>query len=856
MKKKFTLQCPIRGVLKTSKKSKDGLTPTEEYFRVEAIKHLIKIGYPKENFKIEPIVKKFGSEGKNSFRSDFAILNIPSSSISTSNPDELLEHTILLCEVKRDNKKADYVKKTQVSPMLDFAKLEKCIGLYWDNVEQRVFWQETENGKRIIKEGPLSFLPLYGSDIKTKPLTFNDTTPSDSLVEMFGRIEDVLHQASIDPQKRFEIILQLLLAKIFDEHYYEKQPEKPLGIQDFYSLEVNSNIAKQRFESILKKALSYYERYLPNRVPGKISIDSDTLIEVLRIIAPVRIIHSKRHVIQTFYMKFAKELYKWDMAQYFTPPPVTDFIVELLNPQFGEHVCDPACGSADFLVAAFHIGREFDTNYSDCVWGVDKSANAVQIAILNMLLNGDGKANIRKSDSLKESFRKRNKYQILICNPPFGTKIVEKRKTVLEKYDLGHVWEKDDKYSKTKRLLDSQETGILFFEICVKECEPGGRIGIILPNGYLGNRSHKYRVFREYLFRYTKLVSICSFPRFTFKYSGADVSASLVVVEKREKAVENFSKDDYFFSVEMIENVGWEAGTKKASPIYKRNPEDGSYILDFDGKLIIDSDFSKIINRIRGSMAEGCFEWVGKNQLEKEEGWSLHISNIINDYDLTMDPKRYCEKITLLKEDLKKNDYVTLGEIVDFIPERQSYNGEEIRKKTSKKYRYTQILDMGYGDYHSNELYGWELPSRAKHFAETGDIYFGSVWGSVTKWCYIGEEHGNLVVTNGCHRCRIKKGKKDRLLDLLTYINTEGWSVQLRSLARGSDGLAEVCVDDAKTVLIPVIKDKKIRDNIKPYIENLKAGNISIKSAVMDMISQDIWDVHDPKKRPSHIVLV
>lgn len=81
------LVCPIRGQLKVSKKSKDGLTPTEEFFRVEAIKYLISKGYPKENFRIEPIVKRFGNNGRNSFRSDFAVLDIPKNQLVTDDPD-------------------------------------------------------------------------------------------------------------------------------------------------------------------------------------------------------------------------------------------------------------------------------------------------------------------------------------------------------------------------------------------------------------------------------------------------------------------------------------------------------------------------------------------------------------------------------------------------------------------------------------------------------------------------------------------------------------------------------------------------------------------------------------------------
>ena len=78
--------CPVRGQLKVKKKSKDGLTPKEEFFRVEAIKYLINLGYPKENFYIEPIVKKFGNGGRNSFRSDFAILKKAKSQYNNFDP--------------------------------------------------------------------------------------------------------------------------------------------------------------------------------------------------------------------------------------------------------------------------------------------------------------------------------------------------------------------------------------------------------------------------------------------------------------------------------------------------------------------------------------------------------------------------------------------------------------------------------------------------------------------------------------------------------------------------------------------------------------------------------------------------
>ena len=729
MSTKLTLKCPVRGILKASKKSKDGLTPSEEYFRVEALKHLIANGYPPENIKIEPIVKKFGNAGRNSFRSDFAVLDVPTDSIDTSNVDTLLEHAILICEVKRDNAKSDYVKNTQVKPMLDFSKLDKCLGLYWDNIEQRIFWQEIKKGKREVKEGPLAFLPDFGNDIQTKPITFNDTKPSDSLIEVFERIEDILHQAAFDPEKRYEIILQLLLSKIFDEHAFEGRPDKPMGIQDFTVLGTSSVTAKNKFDKLLAKAISYYEKHLPNKIPSTAPLSPDTTVDILKILAPIRITHSKRDIIQTFYMKFAKDLYRWDLAQFFTPTSVTDFIVDIVNPQFGDHVCDPACGSADFLVAAFHVGREFNHGYADCVWGVDNSANAVQISVLNMVLNGDGKTNIKKDDSLENADQSKNKYDIMLCNPPFGTKIIEKRPSVLRTFDLGYEWSRNDKgeLKKTDKLLKKQETGLLFVEVCVKQArQKNGRIGVILPNGYLGNRSEKYRVFREWLLKTCKLVGMVSFPRFTFKTSGADVSASVLFLEKREKPLEKLVVEDYEFFVELIENLGWEAGNKKAATLYRRSIEDGSFIVDDNGDFIVDSDFRQLIERIRSSNAADHFDWLteGQDVVEHDGSWSIPIAEVIGDSDLTLDPKRYCKKVFGLRQKLLKNESFLLGDVVDFITEKTDADGQPVKAISSTEYSYTEIADIGYGDFNSRKMRGWELPDRGRHFSECDDIYF------------------------------------------------------------------------------------------------------------------------------------
>jgi type I restriction enzyme M protein len=850
----LTLTCPIRGPLKAPAKSADGLTPSEEARRIEAINFLLKKGYPKQNFKVEATIKRFGHGGKNSFRSDLAVLDVPVASIDASKVDELLAHAVLLGEIKRDSAKSAYVKETQVEPMLDFAHTDECIALYWDDVGGRIFWREKKGGKRVSHEAPAPSMPAFGAKPSVKPLSLDDTQPSDSLLDAFTRIEDTLHAASIDPEARYGIMLQLLLAKLYDEHGHAAAPTKPLDLQDFKALGTKPTAALAAANKVLGKAVSYYGKFLPRAVASKFPFTASTLLEVMEVLAPIRIVASSHEVIQTFYMHFAKHLYKWDLAQFFTPITVCDFMAQVLAPRFGEHIKDPACGSADFLVSAFRIGSQHDPNFAQAVWGADNSENAVQVAVLNMLLNGDGKTNLVREDSLEQVAKDEEKFEMLICNPPFGTQIVEKRRTVLADFELGYEWlpDKSNVMQKTDTVRDKQQVGLLFLELCVRQAKAGGRVAIILPNGYLGNRSNSYRALREWLLRHCRVASICSFPRFTFKTSGADVSASVLFLEKRAKPLKKAAADSkYDFHVGLIESVGWELGDKGAKALYQRDPTDGTLITDTHGNPLLLQDFDRMVADMRRSKAATRFKWLaGGATSGKKDGWSISAAKVTDDPLLTLDPKRLSRKAVELRDELASKPHFRLGDLVEFVTESGA------AWPVSNTYRYVELQDITAGSYRWTTLRGWELPSRARHAAESGDVFVGSVWGSVQKWMVTGGDTDGLLVTNGCRRLRMKKGKEKYLLDLVVALSTESYATQMRALARGSDGLAEVHEDDAAEVFIPKITSSKQRKELEPFVKQLLAGYTSVRAKVDDMIESGDLPIPVPDKRPSHSVLV
>src|SRR5699024_3559767 len=137
-----------------------------------------------------------------------------------------------------------------------------------------------------------------------------------------------------------------------DEHQHERKPDAPLALQDFGALEVDPATALSAVNKILDKAVTYYQAFLPEPVAKKLPLTGPVVIDIMKILAPIKIIDMRQSVIQDFYMYCSKHIYKWDLAQYFTPTNSTAFTVEVINPQCSEHVKDPACGSADFLTAA------------------------------------------------------------------------------------------------------------------------------------------------------------------------------------------------------------------------------------------------------------------------------------------------------------------------------------------------------------------------------------------------------------------------------------------------------------------------------------------------------------------------
>jgi len=247
-------------------------------------------------------------------------------------------------------------------------------------------------------------------------------------------------------------------------------------------------------------------------------------------------------------------------GQFRTPRHIIAMIVALVNPQPGMRVCDPACGTAGFLIAAYdHIlrahtsradlakGHPTGGELKSAQWkfleehaftGYDNDANMVKIGILNLYLHRLEKANIELHNPLttgKGGSYPGLLFDVILANPPFAGKI--QNEGILS--DLNHK-------------LNTRATELLFLKWFVDHLAPNGRAGVIVPNGVLFGSNNAATALRELLLIQCDLQGVISLPSGVFRpYAGVATAALIFQKGKPTKSVwfydltaDGFSLDD------------------------------------------------------------------------------------------------------------------------------------------------------------------------------------------------------------------------------------------------------------------------------------------------------------------------
>jgi type I restriction enzyme M protein len=247
-------------------------------------------------------------------------------------------------------------------------------------------------------------------------------------------------------------------------------------------------------------------------------------------------------------------------GQFRTPRHIINLIVSLVDPKPGHRIADPACGTAGFLISSFtHILRQYTrpadlkrgivdgTLLKPTQWkfleeqtftGYDNDANMVKIAILNLYLHQLERAAIEHFNPLTTGFGGSypgKTFDVILANPPFAGKVQDE--SILS--DLNYK-------------LNTRATELLFLKWFIDHLTPGGRAGVIVPNGVLFGSTNAASGLRELLLTESELQAVINLPSGVFKpYSGVGTAALVFQKGKPTKNVwfydmtaDGFSLDD------------------------------------------------------------------------------------------------------------------------------------------------------------------------------------------------------------------------------------------------------------------------------------------------------------------------
>lgn len=448
----------------------------------------------------------------------------------------------------------------------------------------------------------------------------------DEFSKLLSKCHNIIrNNDKLSPEAAFDEISKILFIKI----RYERENDEGQIFSKERFVENRKAYEKLNKEMGVSGAIPFYQNLFERTKQkfaadhlfddnAKIEIRENSFEQIVKELEIYNLSTTSDDVKGIAFEKFLGKTFRGELGQFFTPRTLVDFMVSVLDPQEGELVYDPCCGSGGFLIKVFEYVREkiekdvesqkeaikaqyYDDEYDkmstnkkrevdakvsrmfsymneelninndkgrlrslsfDCIYGTDANPRMARTAKMNMIMHGDGHGGVHHHDGLLNvNGIFENRFNIILTNPPFGSR-VEKDLKISEAdrfTDEDKIAEYKKRYGETeyeralrqvndnigKPLLslykiDSGLTEVLFIERCLNLLKPGGRMGIVLPEGVLN--TDKLQKARDFVEGKAKIMMIVSIPQDVFMASGATVKPSILFFKKFTEDEENSYK--------------------------------------------------------------------------------------------------------------------------------------------------------------------------------------------------------------------------------------------------------------------------------------------------------------------------
>lgn len=353
---------------------------------------------------------------------------------------------------------------------------------------------------------------------------------SNELYKVIQDCKEVIEKRGlIRSDQSFREMTKILLIKMNEERRVKCEEGNNRFNSDYIVSTAKVNEVKkiEIFGQLFEDAKTKYPSIYTDE-NEKILITDELCIEhIIKNLEPFSFLGTGDDIKGTVYEIFLKSTLRGEFDQYFTPREIVEFMVKFSDPDVGDVILDPACGSGGFLIQAFnHVNAKINTSaysevesknkYKDlvekCLWGHEADYDLHVLAKKNLIMHGDGWNNIFQGDTLKSDKIPNNYFDLILANPSFT--IPYTFKDILGKYELGI-----DK--------DSEELNILFVEKSIRVLKPGCGLFIVLPEGLMNNKRYLY--FREWLLKKVDLLLSVSLSEGAFIPFGGSVSKTCIL---------------------------------------------------------------------------------------------------------------------------------------------------------------------------------------------------------------------------------------------------------------------------------------------------------------------------------------
>ena len=505
----------------------------------------------------------------------------------------------------------------------------------WTNSKEKFVFKKFTDDKGVIQFMDYNDIPSADGNIddinRPKRASLKNAS-DDNLLFTFKTCHNHIYvNEGMQKQPAFFELLKVIFCKIEDERNI------PKALEFYATSEERSNsdgqlTVKNRIEKIfdrVKKEKKNAKIFDPN---DTIKLNPRTLSYIVSEIQKYSLLNTRIDIKGKAYEEIVGANLRGDRGEFFTPRNVMAMVVEMINPTIDEKVLDSSCGTGGFLVTAMTYAmkqlrvefeketgklksewddfekKAFQDKISDMAmnnyFGFDINPDLVKATKMNMVMNNDGSGNILQNNSLlqphewTDDFKTRlsaalqidkkkliNKdsigyFDVIVTNPPFGSKIPIKDHAILSQFDLAKIWKLDKKTGKwtiTDRYQSSVSPEILFIERCYQFLKPGGRMGIVLPDALLGSPGTGY--IREWLIKYTKIIASIDLHEDTFQPRNGTQTSVLILQKKTEEEISKEESTgqmaDYNIYMAIVDKIGHD---KRGNTLFKRD-NDGNEIM-------------------------------------------------------------------------------------------------------------------------------------------------------------------------------------------------------------------------------------------------------------------------------------